>query len=127
MSDHITGGCLCGAVRYHGQRSPVDPFRCYCTDCQKLTGAGHSDMMPLLADSFEVEGEMRQWRMTGGSGQFTWAGFCGTCGCPLLRCADRSPERVYVHAASLDDPGLYRPERHIYVEMALPWDPAPKA
>ena len=33
-------------------------------------------------------------------------------------------DRVYVHAASLDDPDCYSPAKSIYTEAAQPWDNA---
>ncbi|MEG0277697.1 MAG: hypothetical protein RR510_00290 [Morganella sp. (in: enterobacteria)] len=34
----ITGGCLCGHIRYRAQH-PRDPHTCSCTMCRKHTGA----------------------------------------------------------------------------------------
>lgn len=98
-------------------------FRCYCRDCQQLTGTGHSEMMPLAAETFEITGRVTEYRMAGGSGQPTWSRFCPACGAPLTRRSARVGACVYVHAASLDTPESYRPARSIYTEAAQPWDP----
>ena len=121
-SDRVSGRCKCGRVRYEGQRADAQPFRCYCRDCQQLTGAGHSEMVPLVRDSFVVTGEMREFEMAGGSGQPTWSGFCPECGSPILRRSARMSALLYVHASSLDRPEDYRPEKVIYSEAAQPWD-----
>ena len=34
----ITGGCLCGQVRYSGTADPMFTGVCHCKDCQKETG-----------------------------------------------------------------------------------------
>ena len=34
----ITGGCLCGAVRYESTESPVNGGYCHCRMCQKASG-----------------------------------------------------------------------------------------
>ena len=122
MGDEITGGCKCGSVRYSGARSDVEMFRCYCRDCQRLTGTGHSDMVPLDARGLTLTGDYKEYEMTGGSGQSTWSGFCGTCGSQIMRRSAFSDSRLYVHAASLDDPSIYAPTRIIYVDAAQPWD-----
>lgn len=97
-------------------------FRCYCRDCQQLTGTGHSEMMPLIADTFKIEGTITEYQMTGGSGRHTWSGFCSGCGSPLTRRSERMEHLVYVHASSLDEPGRYKPVRVIYPDAAQPWD-----
>ncbi len=42
MSDKttpITGGCLCGAVRYESEEPPTDSNYCHCRICQRTSGA----------------------------------------------------------------------------------------
>ena len=122
MSKTITGGCACGAVRYQGVTIEAEPFRCYCRDCQRVTGTGHSEMMPLDRASLQVEGTLQEFQMTGGSGNPTWGSFCPTCGSPISRRSARMSDRVYVHAGSLDDPAVYEPAMNIYTDSATPWD-----
>ena len=122
MADVVTGGCKCGSVRYSGEREAAAPFRCYCRDCQQLTGTGHADMLPLQADKVTIEGEYAEFEMQGGSGKSTWSGFCRNCGSPVTRRSARMSDRVYVHAGSLDDPAIYAPEMSIYEASAQPWD-----
>ena len=62
--------------------------------------------------------------MTGGSGRPTWSGFCPNCGSPILRRADILRDRVFVHAAALDDPSHFAPENSIFSDAAQPWDHA---
>ncbi|MEL6914621.1 MAG: GFA family protein [Pseudomonadota bacterium] len=122
MAETFTGGCKCGRVTYRGTRAETAMFRCYCRDCQQLTGAGHAEMVPLRAEGFEITGSYRTYQMTGGSGQATWSGFCGVCGAPLTRRSARNAGTIYVHAGSLHDPGRYAPERQICEDSAQPWD-----
>jgi hypothetical protein len=35
----LTGGCLCGAVRYRTGTPNVPPTLCHCTSCRRATGA----------------------------------------------------------------------------------------
>ncbi|WP_366141436.1 GFA family protein [uncultured Shimia sp.] len=122
MTKTISGGCKCGAIRYLGEASDVSTFRCYCRDCQRLTGTGHSEMFPLVAASFQLVGPYSEYQMTGGSGRSTWSVFCPTCGSPLTRRSERMAHCVYVHASSLDEPEEYMPSRSIYTEAAQTWD-----
>jgi hypothetical protein len=122
MSTKISGGCKCGGARYAGILADAPMFRCYCRDCQQLTGTGHSEMVPLVAQTFKAVGTIREYQMTGGSGRPTWSSFCSDCGCPLTRRSARMGDRVYVHASSLDDPDGYKPSLTIYADAAQPWD-----
>jgi len=122
MSEEISGGCKCGAVRYRGKAADVAAFRCYCRDCQQLTGTGHSEMMPLVASTFKVEGPTTEYQMIGGSGRPTYSSFCPACGSPLTRRSERMKQCVYVHASTLDAPEKYEPARVIYTEAAQNWD-----
>ena len=35
----ITGGCLCGKIRYRADAEPAFVGLCHCRDCQKFTGS----------------------------------------------------------------------------------------
>ena len=35
----VTGGCLCGAIRYQASHRMSDAMACHCRRCQRLTGS----------------------------------------------------------------------------------------
>ena len=35
----ITGGCLCGRIRYSGEAEPLRMVACHCKACQRYTGS----------------------------------------------------------------------------------------
>ena len=122
MEERFRGGCKCGQVRYEGQRAEAQMFRCFCRDCQQLTGAGHADLVPLERETFSISAEARVFEMIGGSGRSTYSVFCPNCGSQLMRRSEKMNDRVYVHAGSLDDPGQYACEKLIYPDAAQAWD-----
>lgn len=81
-------------------------------------------MMPLVAKTFTISDALKIYEMEGGSGRSTFSGFCPDCGSQILRSSEKMSDRVYVHAASLDDPSRYAPARSIYSDAAQPWDDA---
>ena len=112
MSEPITGGCQCGAVRYRCEgfgRASI----CHCRMCQKAFGAFYG---PL------VTGKGLVWTR----GEPSWfqssnkvrRGFCAQCGTPLAY--DWGGE-VEVSIGSLDDPSRYRPVSEDSVESRVPF------
>ena len=47
-SHTVTGGCMCGAVRYKASGEAVSVIHCHCLSCRRHTGApadkGSSDV-----------------------------------------------------------------------------------
>lgn len=118
-----TGGCACGAVRYRA-RGPVEfAFHCHCRKCQRATGGGHASAFALKCEDIEIIGEVRQYQQSSDSGATTYGGFCPNCGSPLFSRTVRFPDRLYLHAATLDDPADFSPNFVVFEEAAQPWDP----
>ena len=81
-------------------------------------------MVPLIAATFSIGDKCKMYQMRGGSGRPTYSGFCPNCGSQLMRASERMSDCVYVHAASLDNPEDYSPQKSIYTDSAQRWDDA---
>jgi hypothetical protein len=68
MSD-MTGGCLCGRVRYVVTGEPMRSGLCHCRDCQRYTGSAFEPWLLLATNQVSLHGDMKTFDMTGGSGQ----------------------------------------------------------
>lgn len=122
MTLPLTGGCACGAVRYEA-RGPVEfAFHCYCRKCQRATGGGHASAFAVQRADVTLTGEVREHGQPSDSGARTHAGFCPVCGSPILSRTERFPDRLYLHAATLDDPSGFKPQFAVHEEAAQPWD-----
>jgi hypothetical protein len=121
----LTGGCLCGGVRYAITEPLGVANYCHCTRCQRRTGtaAAASARVPLGAfDVVQGDELIRSYDPPGGG--FTKA-FCGTCGSALF---SRNPEtgQIGVRLGTIDgDPGV-RPSRRTHVQTAAVWEPIPE-
>lgn len=75
----ITGGCLCGAIRFTvaGALRPV--IACHCTQCRKTSGH-HVAATSAPRDTVEITGELSWFRSSASARR----GFCGTCGSNLF-------------------------------------------
>ncbi len=124
---NFTGGCACGAVRYQANSEPAFSFHCYCRDCQQATGSGHASLMIFAAEHFACEGPIKFTDTKADSGNTVSRGICAKCASPVMTKNNGYPENRYVCAGSLDDPGLFKPERAVWVGSAQKWDPVPNS
>src|SRR5262249_49669295 len=105
MSEAFTGGCACGAIRYHIADEPLVMNDCQCRDCQRKSGTGHGSYLTFRdRRRVTLTGNATQWDMVADSGNVKTRGFCPTCGSPVYLTFSAMPDLFTVHAASLDDP-----------------------
>ena len=125
MSKEMTGGCLCGAVRYKITGEPQFGGKCYCEDCRKTSGTGHVAVLAVGEDGVEVKGTLSKFAKTGSSGQPITRHFCPTCGSQVYVIAAAMPSTVMVRASTLDDPSAFESQMSIFVSRAPAWDRPP--
>lgn len=121
----ITGGCVCGAVRFELSKPLLGALYCHCTRCQRRTGTGVSVSALAAPDSFRlVAGEDRVRSWDPGDGGWVKC-FCGECGGHLFTTDPDHPRTVSVRMGALDgDPGI-RPSVHQFTDYAPAWAPVP--
>jgi hypothetical protein len=122
MSKAYQGGCACGAVRYEISGEPVFQNHCQCRDCQQESGTGHGSYLTFIRDGVKISGTAKGWDIVADSGNVKTSSFCPTCGSPLYLTFKAMPQFMAVHAASLDDPGRFKPHAVTYASRALAWD-----
>jgi hypothetical protein len=120
----ISGGCLCGAVRFTGEAEPQFQVKCYCTDCRRTSGAGHSAMMGFASGAITFTGEAREFRCKADSGNDSVRAFCPTCGSGVYARNGGMPHFIFVRASALDDPNLFTPQMAVWAARAPHWDAA---
>jgi hypothetical protein len=123
VSENYTGGCACGAIRYEISAEPVFMNHCQCRDCQRKSGTGHGSYLAFPSRSaVKLEGEAKHWDIVGDSGDVKTCAFCPTCGSPIYLSPAAAPDVFIVHAASLDDPGRFKPQAVTYGVRGHAWD-----
>ncbi|MEJ0006149.1 MAG: GFA family protein [Steroidobacteraceae bacterium] len=118
----MSGGCLCGAIRYRIVGAPVFVGQCYCKDCRKATGTGHTTVLGVPEVNLRIEGEPEVYTSRGESGGQVRRHFCSVCAGRLYTSADSAGPIRMVQAGSLDEPDAVTPTVAIYVKDALTWD-----
>src|SRR6266487_2455292 len=123
----LTGGCLCGGVRYEITEPPVSASYCHCTRCQRRTGTAASAQARVAPGSMHVaQGEelVREWTPP----DHGWPKcFCSACGSALWSRSPTDPGVFSVRLGTFDaDPGLgLRPQYRQFVAYAAAWEPLP--
>jgi hypothetical protein len=121
----LTGGCLCGGVRYEVTEPLVAAGYCHCTRCQRRTGSAAAVSALVAPGSLYVtagEGLIRAYDP--GDGGFLKE-FCSACGGALWARHPTEPDPRLVRMGTFDaDPGI-RPSYRQFVAYAAPWEPIP--
>jgi hypothetical protein len=118
----ITGGCLCGAVRYEAGGEQLYAMLCHCRDCQRASGTGHVPVMGMPKSRFKVSGETRSYASPGSSGKKGIRNFCPTCGSLLFGTPEATPDAVTIYVGTLDDPSVFQPQAILFKRDRHAWD-----
>lgn len=118
----VTGGCLCGALRYTLTGPSLGISQCCCKDCQKATGTGHTTIIAVLKPQLALSGSPVAYTNVGESGGAVTRHFCGTCGGRIFTSGDMPGDIILVQSGSLDDPNIIAPDAVIYAKDAVSWD-----
>ncbi len=114
----ITGGCLCGAVRYKASEPPKWVGHCHCRMCQRAYGHGSGIFVGLVKGALRFTKGMPEYYRSS-----AWAerGFCADCGSPIGMRGSEGHDSVMV--GTLDHPEEWPPnEPHSGIESQIPWD-----
>jgi hypothetical protein len=116
----VTGGCLCGAVRYEAEVFLQSAHYCHCKDCQRSSGQPAEIAVPVKVGTLRfTKGEPKYY----GSSAWAQRGFCADCGSRIVW-RPRDPQEEWstnVNVGTLDNPEDARPSMHIFVDRQLPW------
>ena len=113
----ITGGCLCGVVKYEADQPPFDAGYCHCRMCQKsLGGLFGSWVFIKHADFCFVAGEPKWYK----SSEVARRAFCADCGSPVAY-QPEGADFITIWIGTLDDPEAVEPRGHWHTESKISW------
>ena len=122
MEVSLSGGCACGSIRYECKSEPVLEYKCHCRACQRASGSGFAALLWVPIDELKLTvDEPRYFAVKADSGRQLKRGFCPKCGSNVLLRPD-FPDIIFIVAASLDDPSIFKPKQAIWTTSAQPWD-----
>ena len=93
----ITGGCLCGAVRYTASTPPIMSRMCFCRVCQYFACGNGAVNAAFRTADVSFTGTMKDFVSIADSGTEMHRRFCPECGVHLTTAAiwmDSAPRWV---------------------------------
>lgn len=120
MSEKLSGGCLCGAVKFELEDNFSAFFQCHCRQCQQVTGAAYAANIFTAPDNIKwVAGHDNVTVYEHPEREFAKS-FCTKCGSgvPFL---DKGKTTLIVPAGSLDSSPGIEPQANIFVSEQVHW------
>jgi hypothetical protein len=116
MSQGLTGGCQCGAVRYE-MPEPRWVTICHCRMCQRASGQPFMAFAGGPADTIRwTRGAPTVFQ----SSDVAERGFCKLCGTPLTY-GRKAAGTLSVTLGSLDEPASLAPTLQNGIQRKAPW------
>lgn len=117
-TNHLTGSCLCGAVRIELSGKPHRVGLCHCLDCRKKTGAPFGAFAMYPRETLTVIGATRT--------HVRWSGaerhFCPDCGSSLYEIPKGSDE-VEIFIGTIDETSRLIPTYELWTARREAWLP----
>ena len=112
-----SGGCQCGAVRYHVTAVLDSSHICHCRMCQKAVGNFFAALIGVPRDALRWT---RGTPATFKSSDQVERGFCRDCGTPLTYDYLES-KHINLTTGTFDDPAQFPPQMAFGIEGRMPW------
>ena len=109
--EQVSGGCLCGALRFTATGQPYRVGICHCLDCRKNHGALFHASAIFPETAVTIEGEVRSYRDRS---------FCPTCGSPVFA---HIGDEIGINLGALDAPNRFHPTYELWTVRREGWLP----
>ncbi|RLJ41332.1 hypothetical protein BCF46_3124 [Litoreibacter meonggei] len=122
MNSIVSGRCLCGASRYEFSNDVKFAIRCYCRDCQQISGGGHLPQIAVPSEAFSPRGNVKTYQTKSDAGNTVEVSFCGDCGSPLYKATSKMPDVKFLCAGSLAVDLVDEPFQKVFEDCRRVWD-----
>jgi hypothetical protein len=122
MTGPLSGGCVCGAVRYTW--TPTIKFKsyaCHCTDCQTRSGSSFTLQQTVFLNDLKVTGTFAEGGSTQPSGAQARLFACPACQCRIYGTSDARPGIAIIRAGTFDHSQTIVPDFHVWTQSKQPW------
>ena len=116
----ITGGCLCGDIRYEVKGEPFRTANCHCDDCRKATGSAYATNLFFKEEQIIImQGTPTKFQHLADSNSTMTKEFCGNCGSQIFGSGTNRPGTKNIKVGSIDDASFVTPDVNLYTAHAL--------
>jgi hypothetical protein len=116
----LTGGCLCGALRYEAIGPLLYTGLCHCLDCQKATGSAFAAYIGVNTKDVAFTGSFATYDHPLDDGRIGRRHFCPTCGSTVFG-GDLATDTIRLYAGTLDDSSRFIPNNQIFTCVRRAW------
>jgi len=114
----LTGGCLCGAIRFEVTEKPITTYYCHCSMCRKVSGSMFQIGVTVPIEGFAfVKGEPSAYESSPGC----LRKFCSNCGSSLVNMVPGDAKLIEFQLGCLDDIEQITPEFHMHTLSQASW------
>jgi len=114
----ISGGCLCGRVKYDISGELGDIVHCHCKTCRKAHGAAFSSVAAVKDDDFTLSGRESLSSFESSPGKVRQ--FCSVCGTQVYAKREGT-KHLILRLGSLDSEPKSKEKNHIWVSQKASW------
>jgi hypothetical protein len=108
----VTGGCMCGKIRYTADIEKDDAYLCHCRMCQRASGNVSLAMKNVKRAGVRWDTPPDYYQ----SSVIARRGFCASCGTSLtFEFLERS-DQLDLIVGTFDDPARFSPKHHFGAE-----------
>jgi len=118
-TDRTTRGfCFCRKTSFEYLGPVTWACYCHCDDCRRNCAAPVTAWLGVPIENFKWTGAAPK---TLNSSKGIYRHFCADCGTPMGFEADHYAGGMHLYAATLENPGDFKPEFHVNYQSRLPW------
>jgi len=127
----LSGGCVCGSVRFSCIGVPMRVTICHCLWCQRRTGSAYGAEAVYLRNQVNATGLTRKFHRhtSDESGRWLDMHFCEKCGTNLGLTLEIRPDIRSLPVGAFDEPIWFEKNelevKHVYMRSRRDWvDPS---
>ena len=121
MEPKVTGGCLCGALRYEAKLPPIAMGICYCADCRKASGSGHIPFALFSSEALQITGPVMAYSSKAANGNEAVRNSCAICAGLVFGGPLGKTDSHTIYVGSADDPSWFKPTIAIFTRNVPAW------